>query len=429
MTASSIAHTPPREASSRSLWRNWTFLVFAFGNAASLFGTAMATIAMPLLVLRLTGSVQQMGVIATLMSAGSLLAAVIGGAIIDRFDRGVVQIVCCVASATLFLTIPLSWYTFGNTVWLLRLVALPIGFFELTAFIAMGVSLMNVVSRDQITRATSVFGVCQSGATLLGPIVAGYIIVRFGGAAVMALNAVSFLALAAALHSLHRSLRSEQPSATPRPAREPAFWRDGLKGLQYIWENRLLFWATVIRWAGLCFTLGSVDLMVYYLQHEVMLSANAIGMLLSAGALGGLCGYLLTPVLRERLGFSPLYLGGIALSGVALAGFGLSHQFAVLLICSVSFSFGDALATISGFSLRTQITPQALRGRVFGAFQAMIYAGGAVSIALATTLAARAGAGVTLALLGALVALVAVVGSRTPMRYRRPEQHPLYPAA
>jgi MFS family permease len=149
-------------------------LVFAFGNAASLFGTAMTTIAMPLLVLRLTGSVQQMGVIATLMSAGSLLAAVIGGAIIDRFDRGVVQIVCCVASATLFLIILLTWYTFGPALWLLQLVALPIGFFELTAFVAMAVSLVSFVAPDQLTRATSVFGVCQSGATLLGPMVAGW---------------------------------------------------------------------------------------------------------------------------------------------------------------------------------------------------------------------------------------------------------------
>ncbi len=425
MTASSIACTPPRQASSRLLWRNRAFMTFAAGDAVSLFGTAMATIAMPLLVLRMTGSVQQMGLIATLMSAGSLLAALIGGAIIDRFDRFRVRLVCCFASAALFLTIPVMWYVVGPSMWLLRLIALPIGFFELTAFVAMAVSLANFVAPEQITRATSVFGVCQSVATLLGPMVAGYITVRFGGVVVMALNAASFLALAAAL----LSLRAARSATTPRPAREPAFWKSAVRGLHYVWENRLLFWATVIRLAGLCFTLGSVDLMVYHLQHEAMLSPSAVGLLLSAGACGGLCGNLLTPVLRERLGFSPLYLGGIALSGISLACFGLSQQFGVLLICAVTFSFGDALATISGYSLRMQITPEPLQGRVFSAFQAMIYAGGGVSIALATTLAARIGAGVTLALLGALVALVAAAGLKTPMRYRRPERHARYAEA
>jgi MFS family permease len=245
----------------------------------------------------------------------------------------------------------------------------------------------------------------------------------------MALNAASFLALAVALLTLRRSLRPARSSGVPRPVRERVFLRDALKGLQHIWENRLLFWATVVRLAGLCLTLGSVDLMVYHLQHEAMLSPSAVGLLLSAGALGGMCGNLLMPVLRERLGFSPLYLGGIALSGISLACFGISHQFGALLLCAVSFSFGDAVASISGYTLRMQITPEPLQGRVFSAFQAMIYAGSGVSIALATTLAARAGAGVTLALLGALVALIAAVGLRTPMRSRRPEQHPLYPAA
>src|SRR5258708_30742726 len=86
-----------------------------------------------------------------------------------------------------------------------------------------------------------------------------YITVRFGGAAVMALNAASFLALAVALLTLRRSLRPARSSGVPRPVRERVFLRDALKGLQHIWENRLLFWATVIRLAGLRLTLGSVD--------------------------------------------------------------------------------------------------------------------------------------------------------------------------
>jgi MFS family permease len=426
MSATNIVNPQTSSAPLGSLLRNKAFLVFTLGNAVSLLGTAMATIAMPLLVLQVTGSVQQMGVITTLMTMGCLLAAVISGAIVDRFDRRVVQFSCCIISALLFSVIPITWYLVGPSIWLLRIVALPIGFFDLTAYIAMGVGLMNVVSRDQITHASSVFFACQSAAALLGPIIAGYLTVRISGAAVMALNALSFLLLAAALTLLRRLTPSDDGASSS--TRRDTFWRNMLSGLQHMWDNRLLFWASVIRWAGLCFTAGAVNLMIYHLQQEALLPANLIGILLSAGAVGGLCGNVLAPTLRERLGFSPLFLGGIALSGAALIGFGISHQVALLFICSLFFSLGDALVTISGFSLRTQVTPQALQGRVFGTLQAMIYAGSGVFIVLATNLAARAGAGVTLALLGGLVILVAAIGCGTPMRYRRPERHSLYPA-
>src|SRR5690348_15189439 len=124
---------------------NRAFLLFWAGQTVSYAGSAMAAIALPLLVLQTTGSVVQMGLVTAIFAGGSLLAGVVSGLLVDRFDRRGFMIVCDAASAVFYGAVPLYWWFFGAHIALLYLVAAPLGFFAIATSVATTALLPRLV--------------------------------------------------------------------------------------------------------------------------------------------------------------------------------------------------------------------------------------------------------------------------------------------
>src|ERR1700751_2329129 len=85
------------------------FGVLVIGQTVSSFGDAFATVAMPLLVLRLTGSIGDMGIVSGLSSACQLIGGLISGAVVDRVGRRLLLPACDGAQALLVGSIPFVW--------------------------------------------------------------------------------------------------------------------------------------------------------------------------------------------------------------------------------------------------------------------------------------------------------------------------------
>src|SRR5262249_3214272 len=85
-------HTTGRP--SRPLWRNRDFLLLWNGQTISTLGTNMSTLALPLLVLALTHSPAQAGLLTAMRLLPYLLFSLPAGALIDRWDRKAVMICC-----------------------------------------------------------------------------------------------------------------------------------------------------------------------------------------------------------------------------------------------------------------------------------------------------------------------------------------------
>jgi MFS family permease len=81
------------------------------GQTVSAAGDAFSNVAMPLLVLRATGSVAQMGAIAGTSTAAQLVGSLLAGPTVDRWDRRRVLIACDVLQMLLGATIPLLWWS------------------------------------------------------------------------------------------------------------------------------------------------------------------------------------------------------------------------------------------------------------------------------------------------------------------------------
>jgi MFS family permease len=79
------------------LLHNRHFNIFWAGQTLSAIGDAVALIAIPLLVLQVTGSVAQMGLVTATVGVGTIIAGVIAGPIADRVDRRRFMIGCDLA--------------------------------------------------------------------------------------------------------------------------------------------------------------------------------------------------------------------------------------------------------------------------------------------------------------------------------------------
>ncbi len=425
MTSSTVApadqeqtNDTPAEARAMPIWRNRNFTVFWLGQGISVIGSGMALLVMPLLVYQSTGSVARMGQITALIGAGNLLAGLASGILVDRLNRRLLMLVCDGCSALLYAAIPLTWWLYHPTISLLYAIALPLGFLSITGFVAYQACITNLVPPDQLTAASSSLQATVALSFIIGPLIGGALSGLIGAAAVMGVNAATFVVsvLTLAIVRLH----------APPPAARTGNGRFGevLAGLRFIAQTPIVRWTVILRVSVLIVTNGLFDLLIFRLKHELHQDDSVTGLIFGLASIGALLSAILTPWLRRHVGFGTTFLGGMALMGASFILFGFVAGIVIFTLVGMSFTFGDTLAQITGSTLRQQLTPNHLQGRVTAAFQTFLWLGASVGAALTTSLAAHLGSTLPVFwLAGALMLALAALGLLTPARIRNPEMH------
>src|SRR5947209_9790258 len=105
--------TPVKIVQTKSLWHNHDYLLLWSGQIISLTGTGISQLAFPLLVLALTGSPAQAGLVGALRGLPFILLSLPAGALVDRWNRKKVMIFCDVGRALALASIPFA-YTIGH---------------------------------------------------------------------------------------------------------------------------------------------------------------------------------------------------------------------------------------------------------------------------------------------------------------------------
>ncbi len=399
------------------LLHNRQFNIFWAGQALSAIGDAVALIAMPLLVLRVTGSVAQMGLVTATVGVGTIIAGIIAGPIADRVDRRRFMIGCDLGRMVVYAVIPIGWWLAGPHLSLIYLTAGGGAFLGMCFSVTSITAVANLVDADQVTDANGRLQASFACASIIGPVLAGLLAARSGPAAALGVDALSFALSALSLAFLRlRSATARRPDAT-----DERRMTELLAGVRFLWRQPVLR-ALTFMIAGFSFlTLGALDLFVYHLKHDLGQNDRAVGFVFSIASTGAIAGGLLAAPARRRWGFGICYLGSAIIEGMVLAGIGLAPAVAVMVPLVVGFTFLEILKGVNSIALRQQMTPDHLLGRVTAAFWTINSAPGPIGAALLTTLAATLGAPVMLVAIGALFTTIALLGVRSPVRIRRPE--------
>jgi len=220
----------------RSLWRNRDFLLLWSGQAVSSLGDQVSGLALPLLVLALTGSSAQAGLVLAASLLPYLALSLPAGVLVDRWDRKRVMIRCDVARVVALGSVPLAYHIGRLTTAQLYAVALVEGAAAVFFSLAETAALPRVVSRARLTEAAALNATADGAATVVGPGLAGLIIglargTVAGAALAYLVDSLSFLVSAVSLGAIRVPFQKERASRTGRSLRAEL-----AEGLRYLWE-------------------------------------------------------------------------------------------------------------------------------------------------------------------------------------------------
>ncbi|WP_218038212.1 MFS transporter [Acrocarpospora pleiomorpha] len=392
------------------------FGVFWAAQTLSVAGDSFALIAVPLLILHATGSVAQMGLLTGVSGVASVTAGVFAGVLVDRFDRRTLLIVCDLVRFVLYAVIPLAWLA-GPRIWLLYVVlplASAVGMVFQVAYVT---AVRGLVGDEKVTEANGKLYSTAAAAGILGPMLAGAVAGWVGLTAAIAINAVSFAVSAIGISLIRLSRHAPAPAAErDRP------WRELVAGAVFLWRQPVLRVLTILLSVFIFMTLGLTDIVIYRLKHDLEQPDSVVGVVLGVGAVGTMLGALVVARVRRKLGFGPAWIGAHAIAGLAIVGIGFAGSVwgvAAIMACYLACV---SVAGICSMSLRQQVTPDHLLGRVTSAFWTIHFALGPVGAAALTWGAARFGSTPVFVFAGAGCLLLAVIALATPVRQRHPER-------
>ncbi|GAA1887330.1 MFS transporter [Asanoa iriomotensis] len=392
------------------LRKDRNFVLFWVLQTVSVAGDSLTTLAVPVLVLQHTGSVFQMGLVTGTVGVAWLVSGVLSGSIVDRLDRRTVMIACDVARAVLYALVPLVWLAAPH-VWVLYL-AMPLGAAAGMLYqVGYITAVPALVDRDQITHANGLLSASFAAASVTGPVIAAGLFAVLDPAWVIGVDAVTF-GLSAVAMSFVKLRPREGSSERESPI------RGFLTGARFLWRQPALRTLTVLLCGVVFVTYSLDDLLIFRLREDLGQGAGAVGVVFAIGAAGTIVAGSVVAMLRRRLGFGACWIGAYALSGVALASAGSAPVVPVLAGLLAVIMFCQGVAGTCSMSLRQEITPDHLLGRVTSAFWTIHYLPGPIGAPLVTFAAARAGVPAVTLVLGLCLAAIAVIAAFSPLRAR-----------
>jgi MFS family permease len=283
---------PVRIAAAEHPLRNSNYRKLLIGGTISLLGDQFYFVALPWLVLQQTGSAVAIG---TVLMAGAIPRAVLmlmGGALTDRISPRKIMISAASGRAVCVTVIGLLvWFQQLQT-WELYALAVAFGIADAFAAPAAQAFLPFLLNREQLTAALSISQITAQLTTIVGPTPAGFVIKALGLAWAFFIDAVSFLFVIGALLQL--------PDPPCAQAAKKAVWRSIMEGFGYVFKDVPLRSLMVLA-TGMNFCLaGPVTVGLAYVTNTKFGSAAALGIALTAVAVGSLGGALLAGILKIR---------------------------------------------------------------------------------------------------------------------------------
>ncbi|TML55942.1 MAG: MFS transporter [Actinobacteria bacterium] len=282
------------------------FRLLWLGRTASVLGDSLIPVALAFAVLRIGGGASGLGIVLAAYTIGRASFLLAGGVWADRLPRRAVMLTADLVRFGTQATTAVLLLGDVAQVWelaLLQALAGAAGGFFTPASTAL---VPQTVSAPRLQQANALLSLTQSATNIFGPAASGAIVAAAGTGWVFAIDAASFLVSAAFLFAL----RVEDHV---RPAAQ-RFWHDLADGWREVRRHR---WLT----AGfLGFALGNVGIGLYLVlgplvAHDHLGGAQAWGLILTAGAVGGvvggLTGYRIRPGRPVAAAFAVWAIGAI----------------------------------------------------------------------------------------------------------------------
>jgi MFS family permease len=248
----------------------------------SSLGDALVPLALTFAVLDLTGSAADLGLVFAAMMGARVIFMLAGGVWSDRLPRQLVMIGADLVRGGVQALVALAFFTDSVALWHLIAAAFVVG--GASAFFGPASTglVKTIVRPERLQEANALINMSQNAIQIFGPVSAGALVVFVGFGPIFAVDALTFLASAVCLVGMRL------PSVIERPERR-SFLVEARQGLHEVLARTWL-WAAFIT-----FSISNVTIAMYFVLGPLVVErelggASDWGLLLTAGAAGGLLG-------------------------------------------------------------------------------------------------------------------------------------------
>lgn len=297
----STATTPPaRSGFIKTLRGNRDFALLAGGQGLSWTGDAFQAIALSVAVITSGGSVGDLGLALASTVVARLLCTLVGGVWADRIRPQPIMIAADLVRAAAVVGQVVLFGTGRYSLPLLCLLTFVVGGAGAFFYPAMQSLKPTLVPPAQRQAANSALSMLQTGASMIGPAVAGVVIAALGSSIGFGLNAATFLVSAATIAPIR--------AVAPR-AHRVGFVHDLRTGWSAVRGRSWLLWGIIA--AGVYHVANGVILItVNVIALRELGGPRALGFVSAAAGLGGVIGSAIALRARPR---RPLVAGFLAL--------------------------------------------------------------------------------------------------------------------
>jgi MFS family permease len=317
----------------------------------------MQSVAQSWLVFRLTGSATLLGAVGFASQIPVFLFAPLGGALADRYNRH--RIIIIAQSMAMVLAFALATDTLiGHVqVWHIFVLASLVGLVNAFDIPARQAFVVEMVGREDLVNAIALNSSIVNGARIVGPAVAGMIVAAAGEGWCFLLNAVSYIAVLAALAAMH---------VVPRAAvRDPrSALHNIIEGFHFVLRTPPI--RALILLLGLVSVMGMpyAVLMPVFARDILGGEARELGLLMGATGAGALIGALSLTFRRSIHGLGRVIAFASAAFGTSLILFAFSTKLWVSAALLIPTGLSMMVQMAASNTLIQSMVPDKLRGRV-----------------------------------------------------------------
>jgi MFS family permease len=385
---------------------------FWLGQTVSNLGSSFTFFALPLLVFNLTGSPINLGITTAAEFVPYLLFGLVIGAWVDRVDRRRLMIATDLARAAVIATIPLLAAADALSVGWIYAVAFASATLTIAFDAAEFAAIPSLVpSDDDLVTANGRVQASYSAAQIAGPLLAGLLITVAPVQQVLWVDAASFLVSAGMLLLITRTFNGPREAEARRAIRQEV-----VEGLRYVLGHPVL--RNISAMMALINLVGATvyTQLVVFAKRQLDASDSQVALLYAAGSAGVVLLSLAAGPVRRRLSFSVAALGALFLDGLLTVVLAATPWYWAALALWAAISGLVIFFNINTSSLRQQIVPNHLLGRVISIAGVLAWSAIPVGALVGGWAVERTGSvALIYGVIGVLVALLALAFSFGPV--------------
>ena len=368
--------TGPAVSTSRpvSLWHNRNYMLLWSGQIVSSVGTRVSMLAFPLLVLAITHSPAQAGIIGGLRGLPYALFILPAGVLIDRWNRKRVMILCDTGRALALGSIPVALLLGHLTIVQLYIVSLVEGTLFTFFNLAETACLPQVVAKQQLPAAAAQTMIVDSTSGLIGPSLGG-LLYSVGRAIPFLTDAITYGVSVLSLFFIKAKFQEERDVTPMR------LWTEIGEGLSWLWHQPLIRFIALLT-GGMILPVAGYSLILILLAQSQHASSFTIGLIFASGGIGSILGALIVAPLQKRFSFGQMMIGSTWVWALTWLLFAIAPN-PLMLGAATALSFIIVPIYMSvQFGYRLALIPDHLQGRVNSVFRLIAFGSEPIGMAL-----------------------------------------------